>query len=478
MIRKVKEITPLSAVVYLLDDISTLSYYNFTSDEVKYFTEAFINKEKELLEYNKLGQLHFIIRPKKDEVRYKMLEGCRKLGDQLQQKLNGERINEVTLVDLKASSEEIVAVAEGISISNYQFVKYQNEAEKKKNTLSVVSVYSDQVEEKTLVELNAVIDAQVFCRDLINEPLNMLNAVDLANRYEESIKEFGVKVEIFNKNKIEALKMGGLLAVNKGSIDPPTFTILEYKPENAVNEKPYVLVGKGVVYDTGGMNLKPGAFMDNMKSDMSGAAAMASVVMAAAKAKLPVHVFGLIPATDNRVNGNAMVSGDVITISNGKTVEVLNTDAEGRLILADALCYASRLDPKLVIDMATLTGAAVRAIGQIAMAGMHVKAKEAFGKLVECGYHVYERIVEFPMWDEYGEWIKSDIADVKNIGPAEGGMITAGKFLENFTDYPYIHLDIAGPAFLTKKDSYRGSMASGVGVRLLFDFLKKESKQA
>jgi leucyl aminopeptidase len=266
--------------------------------------------------------------------------------------------------------------------------------------------------------------------------------------------------------------MGGLLAVNRGSIDPPTFTIMEWKPENRKNKNPIVLVGKGVVYDTGGVNIKPGDFMLDMKCDMGGAAAVMASLIAVAKAELPVHVIGLIPATDNRPDGNAYVPGDILRMFTGKTVEVMNTDAEGRLILADALGYASKYKPELVINIATLTGAASRAIGQYGIVAMQSKANDFFCKLKKSGENVYERLAEFPFWDEYSELIKSEVADIKNLGGTEAGMITAGKFLEEFTDYPFIHLDIAGPVFIGKKDSYRGKAATGVGVRLFFDFIK------
>jgi leucyl aminopeptidase len=185
-----------------------------------------------------------------------------------------------------------------------------------------------------------------------------------------------------------------------------------------------------------------------------------------------VHVIALIPATDNRPGPEAIVSGDILRMHNGMTVEVINTDAEGRLILADALSYAKKYDPLLVIDLATLTGSASRAIGRFGMVAMQNRAVKELEQLKVAGWNTFERLVEFPSWDEYGEGIKSDIADLKNMGPNEGAAISAGKFLEKFTDYPYIHLDIAGPSFLEKKDSYRGSGGTGVGVRLLFNFIK------
>jgi leucyl aminopeptidase len=267
--------------------------------------------------------------------------------------------------------------------------------------------------------------------------------------------------------------MGGLLAVNRGSQRPPTFNILEYKPANALNKQPIVLVGKAVVYDTGGLSLKPTpGSMDSMKCDMAGGAAMGATMYAIAKNKLPIHVVALVPATDNRPGEDAYVPGDVITMYNGMTVEVLNTDAEGRLILADALHYAKKYKPELVIDMATLTGSAVLAIGSVGSVIMGTAADETFKALQNSGEATYERLVHFPFWEEYGDMIKSHIADLKNIGGREAGSITAGKFLEHFVDYPWIHVDIAGPAFLDAESSYRSKHGTGVGVRLLYNFFK------
>jgi leucyl aminopeptidase len=214
--------------------------------------------------------------------------------------------------------------------------------------------------------------------------------------------------------------------------------------------------------------------MEEMKADMAGAAVVTSLLFALAKNKLPLHVIGLIPATDNRPGENAIAPGDVITYMNGKTVEVLNTDAEGRLILADALCYASRYNPELVIDLATLTGSAVKALGKEAIAMMGSADKSVKFELEKTGHEIYERLVELPLWNEYNEQILSDVADLKNIGSEYAGAITAGKFLEHFTDYPWIHLDIAGVAYLSAKDHYRSKYATGIGVRLIYNFLKKQ----
>jgi leucyl aminopeptidase len=309
----------------------------------------------------------------------------------------------------------------------------------------------------------------------VNEPLSYLTAQTLSKEIEALGSKNGFKVEVFNKKKIEALKMGGILAVNRGSQDPPTFSILEYKSAQAKNSEPIVLVGKGVVYDTGGMSLKPTAgSMDSMKSDMGGAAAVIGAINAAAKAELPIHVIGLIPATDNRPGENAYVPGDVVKMYDGSTVEVLNTDAEGRMLLADALAYAKNYKPKVVVDLATLTGAAAMAIGRFGVVAMGTAGDQEFSKLDLAGKECYERVAHFPFWDEFDELLKSTIADQKNIGGREAGAITAGKFLEHFTDYPWIHVDIAGPAFLNSSDHYRSQGGTGVGVRLMYQFLKSQ----
>jgi leucyl aminopeptidase len=388
--------------------------------------------------------------------------------------INSLSLTTITIVQTGGNPESLLAFAEGLALANYQFLKYFSDKDKKKNSLEEIKILNDKLGEEKISQLLFCIEAVYHTRDLVNEPLSFLTAVQLSLEIEKLGQEAGFSVETLNKKKIESLKMGGLLAVNKGSIDPPTFSILEYKPAKAINSKPYVLVGKGVVFDTGGLSLKPTPdSMDYMKCDMAGAAAVAGAFYAIAMAKLPVHLIGLIPATDNRPDGNAYVPGDVITMYDGTTVEVLNTDAEGRMLLADALAWAKQYNPELVIDLATLTGAAHAAIGTQGMVGMGNASRQVMDALIKSGYNSYERIAEFPFWEEYGEMMKSDIADLKNIGGKLAGAITAGKFLEHFTDYPYIHLDIAGPSYNKKSDSYRGKGGSGVGVRLLFDFFSK-----
>jgi leucyl aminopeptidase len=400
---------------------------------------------------------------------YQQHEKLRLLANKLVSALSALKAEKVLLIS-ELGEDQQAAFAEGLALGAYRFTKY---FVRKEETQYLQEIVFSHISAGTLVELQAVVESTYIARNLVNEPLSYLTASMLSKEIEDLGKASGFKVEVFNKKKIEALKMGGLLSVNRGSQDPPTFSILEYKSPQAKNSDPIVLVGKGVVYDTGGLSLKPTAgSMDSMKSDMGGAAAVIGAINAAAKAELPVHVIGLIPATDNRPGEKAYVPGDVITMFDGSTVEVLNTDAEGRMLLADALAYAKNYNPKVVVDLATLTGAAAMAIGKYGVVAMGTAGDAEFNKLDGAGKESYERVVRFPFWDEYDELLKSTIADQKNIGGREGGAITAGKFLEHFTDYPWIHIDIAGPAFLSGADHYRSQGGTGVGVRLMYQFLK------
>lgn len=402
------------------------------------------------------------------------LEAFRKAGSKACGIFNAAKVEQVTLMDLNKNAAQILAFTEGMALGNYQFLQFKKDSKKLAHSLKSILIHSKKVSDKEIEHLQIVVDATERARTLVNEPVNHLNAVQLSDEFERMGKEAGFKVEVLHKREIEELKMGGLLAVNLGSIDPPTFTIMEYKPKKAINKKPYLLVGKGVVYDTGGLSLKPTPnSMDSMKCDMAGGAVVGCTMYAIAKAGLPVHVIGLVPATDNRPGMNAYVPGDILTMFNGMTVEMLNADAEGRLILADALSYGKKYNPELAIDLATLTGTAAAAIGKYGIVAMGTAGKKEFNELKKSGKRVHERIVEFPMWDEYGDLLKTEIADMKNIGGPVAGAITAGKFLEKYVSYPWIHLDIAGPAFIDSAYDYKTKGGTGVGVRLLFDFLSE-----
>jgi leucyl aminopeptidase len=469
---KINKISKDHNLILLTSDVKNIGPEYLSKEQISYAAGIIKEHKKETVLFDNLGRIIILQVIKEEKEESKRLENCRKAGDALAAKLNEMKAPSVVIVDVDGKPGETLALAEGMLLGSYQFLKYRKDRKEKENSLNSVGIKSGVIKEKDFDRLNLICEAVLKCRNLVNEPVSHLSATQLAKEFQKMGKEAGIEVEVLNKNKIEALKMGGLLAVNKGSAEPPTFTIMEWNPENARNKKPVILVGKGVVFDTGGLNLKTGTFMDNMKCDMAGAATMASVIWAIARLNLPLHVIGLMPSTDNRLDANAIAPGDVITISDGTTVEVLNTDAEGRLILADALTYAKKLKPGLVFTAATLTGAASRAIGRYGIVAMQTKADREMESLKKCGEQVYERIAEFPFWEEYGELIKSEVADIKNIGGVDAGMITAGKFLAHFTDYPFIHLDIAGPAFLEKKDSYRTAGGTGTGVRLLVEFLE------
>lgn len=473
VIRKALRRPTAADTVYLIKTNSDLIGLELSDLELDYVKKEHRGK-KEIIEVNKFKNRTYIVYGDTKGTKCKKLEAFRKSGNNTLTLLNKAKINRIVVNPVNCTKEETLAFIEGAVLGNYQFLKYKTGDHKKQNSLNKIEIYSQDITEKDIDEFHIVAEAVCYSRDYVNEPDSYMTAVQLSEEAKALGLSSGAKVEVFNKKKIESLKMGGLLAVNRGSIDPPTFTIIEWKPKNSINKKPYVLVGKGVVYDTGGLSLKPSNSMDTMKSDMAGAAAVVGAMYAIAKSNLPVYVIGLIPATDNRPDGNAYTPGDIVTMHDGTTVEVLNTDAEGRMILADALSYAKKYDPELVIDIATLTGSAARAIGPQAMVGMKVNSDIEFDQLTQSGNYVHERIVEFPMWDEYAEQIKSEIADMKNIGGAEAGAITAAKFLEHFTDYPYIHLDIAAPSFLSKANSYRPVGGTGVGVRLFFEFIKSK----
>ncbi|MCS7084852.1 MAG: leucyl aminopeptidase [Bacteroidia bacterium] len=359
-------------------------------------------------------------------------------------------------------------------LSAYEFNRHKTEP-KNPNTLETVEVLTDAPDFESWTKTAEILGAAVsHVRDMVNEPPNVMTASELARQAVAAGQKHGFSVEVFSKAQIEELRMGGLLAVNRGSAHPPVFIVMEYGPRE---QKPIVLVGKGVVFDSGGLSLKPTLnSMDQMKSDMAGAATVIGAISAAAAAKLPLRLVGLIPATDNRPGFDAYTPCDVVTISNGATVEVLNTDAEGRMILADALVYARRYEPELVMDFATLTGAACVALGTQAAAWFSTASEADNQRILDAAKATYERVVALPLWDEYQEQLKSDVADLKNVGGQYGGAITGAKFLQYFVAYPWMHFDIAPTAFLDKAQSYRPKGATGYGVRLIFEFLKRRTQ--
>jgi leucyl aminopeptidase len=462
---------------WIIDDVKKLSVVtDLSKEEHKYATDAF-ELERTVVTINRYPGFMFIVLLKSKKTEWQAAEGCRKAGVTLQAACNNLKLHELTLTNSTSIPEAAVLLAQGAALANYQFLKYRTDAKKVTNTLQNIYFTRSSATVKEVAQLQVQIDAIYKARTLVNEPLNFLSAAQLSKEIQAMGKEAGFKVTVLNKARIEKEKMGGLLAVNRGSIQPPTFTIMEYVPKKALNKKPIVLVGKGIVYDTGGLSLKPTPnSMDRMKSDMGGAAVVAGAMYAIAKMQLPIHVIALVPATDNRPGQEAYVPGDVITMYSGATVEVMNTDAEGRMVLADALHWAKRYKPELVIDFATLTGAASAAVGPHGIVCMGTAGEDVRKSLRDSGFRQYERLVELPLWDEYGDQIKSEIADLKNVGGPTGGAITAGKFLEHFTDFPWMHFDIAGVGFANSGKGYIPFGGTGYGIRMLLDFLSHYGK--
>ncbi|MFH0988879.1 MAG: leucyl aminopeptidase [bacterium] len=374
----------------------------------------------------------------------------------------------------RSAKDILFGMTEAISLSLYKYDKYRTKKDDEKPTLEQVFFIIENAGTlkgcTTVVkQAQTVADATLLARNLANSPGLDLYPETLASAAKESAERCGYKVKILDEREIKELGMGGILGVAQGSVKPPRFIILEYgKP----SRRTVVLVGKGITFDSGGISIKPSAGMSEMKMDMSGAAAVIGAFESSAQLKLPVHLIGLIPAVENMPSGSALRPGDILRHYNGKTSEVDNTDAEGRLILADALAYASTFKPALVIDLATLTGACVVALGHHA-AGMMGTDEKAMKKLHESGNRTYERVWQLPLYQEYEKQIQSDVADVKNTGGRWAGAITAGWFLKKFIgDYRWIHLDIAGTAMMEENSGYIQKGGSGFGVRLLTDFLR------
>lgn len=364
---------------------------------------------------------------------------------------------------------------EGILLGNYTFNKFKKDKDEVKNLSVLLYADNEKLLRSSIDRAISIIEGVNFARDLQNEPASTLRPFELAKRVRSGLSKTGIRVTIFDEDEIKKRKMGGLLAVGKGSAAKPRFIVLKYKPttkSKKKSQKRIALVGKGITYDTGGVCVKPPQGMVEMKADMSGAAVVAGILLTAARIKIPMEIIGIIPAAENMISGEAMRPGDVVKTASGKTIEIGHTDAEGRMILADALDYASKQQPDEVIDFATLTGACVVALGQNA-AGLFTKNNRLSDKLYKSGLKTYERVWPMPMWDDYHKLIESKIADVNNDGNRWAGAITAAKFLENFIDknIPWAHIDIAGTAISHDMNNYTKTYMTGFGVRLILDYL-------
>lgn len=361
-----------------------------------------------------------------------------------------------------------------LGIYGFDLYKTSQVEEAALEEMIVLAGYDSQREslEQAASERTVVCDAVNFVRDLVSQPCNVATPAYLADRALELAGRLGITCRVLEREEMERLSMEGILSVAKGSHHAPRFIILEYLAGEP-KKRPVVLVGKGVTFDSGGISLKPREGMERMKDDMAGAAAVMGAIRAVAGLRMPVNVVGLIPVAENMPGGGAYRPGDIVRTMSGQTVEIVNTDAEGRMLLCDALHYARRYRPATVIDLATLTGACLVALGTVAT-GIMGNDPTLIRALVASGDATGERLWELPLWEEYGELMKSDIADMKNAGGAHAGTITAAWFLQRYVGKTkWAHLDIAGTAWEEKGRPYCPKGATGVGVRLLVEYLQR-----
>lgn len=406
---------------------------------------------------------------KKEEVN---AEKIRQAGGKAASYLSAQGFKDISLSLRHFSTlhQSPLSFVEGGLLSLYKFRRYRHDTEdaagiekfiligrKGKSLLNEVS------------RLVATVSAVNFARDLINTPANDMTPAVLA-KTAKAMAGGRVSLKVLEKKDAEKERMGAYLSVARGSMEPPKFIVLKY---NGGRSAPIALVGKSITFDSGGISSKPGEGMEKMKYDMAGGAVVLAVIRAAAEMRLPVNLIGVLPATENLPSGSASKPGDVVRSVGGKTVEIISTDAEGRLVLADAIGYVKKFKPGGIIDVATLTGACSVALGNEAIAMMG-NDSGLMGRLKAAGEEVYERVWQMPLYEEYLEYIKSDVADLKNSGGKAGSLVTAGYFLKEFAgDTPWVHLDIAGTAWTEKDKPYTVKGATGVGVRLLLNFLKE-----
>jgi leucyl aminopeptidase len=376
------------------------------------------------------------------------------------------------------TDDAVQSITEGAILGLYTFKRHITKKESQRGeikTFTIVGRGKRRLE--SIIEKGKILaEAANWARDMVNEPSNFMTPNDMAGAARQLAEKYGLEIEVFEKEKIQELGMGGLLGVSQGSQQPPRFIVLSYKG-NASGKIDLVLAGKGVTFDSGGISIKPSNGMEEMKGDMAGGASVMAALMAVARLKPKINVTALVPATENLPSGTAMKPGDIITAMNSKTIEVLNTDAEGRLILADALCYAKKIGAKAIIDVATLTGACQIALGRVCT-GAFTNNQTFLNKVIAVGNASGEPAWQLPMYEEYREQLKSDYADIKNIGNRYGGAITAAKFLEEFVGgTPWVHLDIAPTSDTDKDKGYQVKGATGVPVRTLVNLVLAMGKK-
>jgi len=367
----------------------------------------------------------------------------------------------------------------GLLLGTYQYNELKTlEREKIKEIDEGIILGETAIELKLLkngVETGRII-AEAVCgaKDLVNGPSNKITPTLLAEKAQQIAKDHGMGIQVLEVSQAEAMGMGAFTAVAKGSQEPGKFIILEHNKNKGFDT--VALIGKGITFDSGGISIKPSEGMERMKDDMSGAAAVLAMMQAASKLEIPLHLVGIIPATENLPSGKAYKPGDVLKTLSGQTVEVISTDAEGRLILCDALTYSLRYQPKAIIDLATLTGACVVALGDFVI-GLLGNDASLSKRIEEASEKTGEKVWRLPLWDEYFEYLKSDVADFRNVGTRAAGAIIGGIFLSKFVEkIPWVHLDIAGPASIEKERPYVPKGGTGVGVRLVIQMLRDWSR--
>jgi leucyl aminopeptidase len=378
--------------------------------------------------------------------------------------------------DLPLEPEESAqAFAEGIELGAYRFWRYRTGLTDEQTFEVGQATVFTKTGERTNAGIavgQAIAGGVNFARDLVNGPGYAMHPPALGDEATRLGRRVGLKVTVLDMAELTEAGFGGILAVGKGSEHEPRFIIMEYGEAKA-GLPTICLVGKGLTFDSGGLSLKPAEAMETMKSDMGGAAAVYGAMQTLAELKLPLHVVGLVSAAENMPSSNAYRPGDIVKTLSGKTIEVLNTDAEGRIILSDALFYAQRYQPEAIVELSTLTGAIIIALGSHA-SGLMGTDQALVDRLIRAGQISGERVWQFPMWDEYHQMVKSEIADLKNLAGRPAGSITAGTFLAAFVgDYPFAHIDIAGTAWVERAaKSYDSHGGTGVGVRLITEFLR------
>ncbi len=404
-----------------------------------------------------------------------------KIGSRIAAFLNGSKIKDGTVFfDTKKSAEDLTKMAFGAILQNYRFNKYFENKKKEKElkieslTFAVTDVSKAK---KEFLELEILANNIYFVRDLVSEPSNILNPESYA-KICKTLEKDGLEIEVIGEAAMKKLGMGSLLCVGQGSARESQLVVIKWNGGNA-KDKPLAFVGKGVTFDTGGISIKPAANMEDMKTDMAGSAVVVGLLRNLAQRKAKVNVVGVIGLVENMPSGTAVKPGDVVKSMSGQTIEVINTDAEGRLVLADALHYAnSKFKPKFMVNLATLTGAIIVALADV-YAGLFSNDDELAKQIEDCGLTTGERAWRLPLGEEYDEMINSDIADMKNVGSGRGaGSTTAAQFLKRFVgETKWAHLDIAGVAWKGKGDALAVKGATGYGVRLLDRLVKIHEKK-